>query len=528
MAMIVRSRYPALSIPDLPLTDFVLGHAAERGEKPALVDGATGRTITYAGLVDGVRRMAGGLAGHGVSQGDVVALFAPNMPEWAIAFYGIASLGGIVTTINSLATGEEIDRQLRDSGARFLITVPPFLDRAAGPARAAGVREVFVFGEADGATPVASLLAEDAQQPRVTISPGDLVALPYSSGTTGFPKGVMLSHRNLVANVLQTGVGQDVREDETLIAILPFFHIYGMSVILNLGLSRGATIVTMPKFELEPFLEAMAQRRVTRAFLVPPIVLALAKHPAVDGYDMSALQLIMSGAAPLDAGLAGACAARLGCVVMQGYGLTETSPVVVITSERPGMARAGSIGTLVPNTEAVIVDVATAEELGPGANGEICFRGPQVMQGYLGNPEATARTIDEAGWLHTGDIGHVDADGYFFIVDRLKELIKYKGYQVPPAELEAILLSHPAVADAAVIPVPDEEAGEIPKAFVVLVDAAFDAEALMPYVAEHVAPYKRIRRVEVIDAIPKSASGKILRRVLVEREREALAVGPGA
>jgi acyl-CoA synthetase (AMP-forming)/AMP-acid ligase II len=337
----------------------------------------------------------------------------------------------------------------------------------------------------------------------------------------------MLSHRNLVANTLQTGVGQDVRDDETLIAILPFFHIYGMSVILNLGLSRGATIVTMPKFELEPFLEAMAQRRVTRAFLVPPIVLALAKHPAVDGYDLSALQLIMSGAAPLDASLANACAVRLGCAVMQGYGLTETSPVVVITSDRPGMGRAGSIGTLVPNTEAKVVDVATLEELGPGADGEICFRGPQVMQGYLRNPEATARTIDADGWLHTGDIGHVDADGFFFIVDRLKELIKYKGYQVPPAELEAILLSHPAVSDAAVIPVPDEEAGEIPKAFVVLSDPGFDAESLMAYVAEHVAPYKRIRRVEVIDAIPKSASGKILRRVLVDRERAALAVGPG-
>ena len=525
--MIVRSAYPELSIPDQPLTDFVLGQAAERGAKPALVDGPTGRTITYAGLADDVRRMAGGLARHGVSQGDVVALFAPNAPEWATAFYGIASMGAVVTTINSLATGEEIDRQLRDSGARFLITVPPFIDRAAEPARAAGVREVFVFGEADGATAVASLLAEDAEPPRVTISPSDLVVLPYSSGTTGFAKGVMLSHRNLVANVLQTGVGQDVGEDETLVAILPFFHIYGMSVILNLGLSRGATIVTMPKFELEAFLEVMARRRVTRAFLVPPIVLALAKHPSVDGYDMSALRLIMSGAAPLDATLANACAARLGCVVMQGYGLTETSPVTVITSDRPGMARAGSIGTLVPNTEAMIVDVATADELGPDADGEICFRGPQVMQGYLRNPEATARTIDADGWLHTGDIGHVDADGYFFIVDRLKELIKYKGYQVPPAELEAILLSHPAVADAAVIPVPDEEAGEIPKAFVVLADPTFDAEALMPYVAEHVAPYKRVRRVEVIEAIPKSASGKILRRVLVERERAAMAVGPG-
>jgi acyl-CoA synthetase (AMP-forming)/AMP-acid ligase II len=526
--MILRSPYPDVSIPDQTLTAFVLEHAAERADKPALIDGPSGRTLTYAGLADGVRRMAGGLARHGVNQGDVVALFAPNMPEWAVAFHGIASLGAVVTTINSLATSEEIERQLRDSGSRFLITIPPFLDRAAEPARAAGLREVFVFGEADGATPVASLLAEDAQPPLVSIAPADFVALPYSSGTTGFAKGVMLSHRNLVANVLQTGAGQGVREDETLIAILPFFHIYGMTVILNLGLRHGATIVTMPKFELEPFLQVMAQRRVTRAFLVPPIVLALAKQPAVDRYDLSALQLILSGAAPLDASLANACSTRLGCEVMQGYGLTETSPVTVITSDRPGMSRPGSIGTLAPNTQAMIVDVATSQELGTGADGEICFRGPQVMQGYLGNPEATAQTIDAAGWLHTGDIGHVDADGYFFIVDRLKELIKYKGYQVPPAELEALLLSHPAVADAAVIPIPDEEAGEIPKAFVVLADEAFDAQELMPYVAEHVAPYKRIRQLEVIDAIPKSASGKILRRVLVERERAAVGVGPPA
>ena len=521
--MIVRSTYPDVEIPELPLTEFVLEHAIERGDKPALVDGPSGRTLTYAALVDSVRRMAGGLARHGVRQGDVVALFAPNMPEWAVAFHGIASIGAVVTTINSLATPEEIERQLRDSRCSYLITVPPFLDRAREAVAANGLRETFVFGEADGATPVTNLLAEDAQPPQVRIAPDDLVALPYSSGTTGFAKGVMLSHRNLVANVLQTAAAQDVGEDETLIAVLPFFHIYGMTVILNLGLRRGATIVTMPKFELEPFLETLAGRRITRAFLVPPIVLALAKHPAVDGYDLSAMRLIMSGAAPLDATLANATADRLGCQVMQGYGLTETSPVTIITSDKPGMGRPGSIGTLAPNTDAKVVDVVTAAELEAEQDGEICFRGPQVMRGYLGNPEATAATIDADGWLHTGDIGHVDADGYFTIVDRLKELIKYKGYQVPPAELEALLLSHPAVADAAVIPVPDDEAGEIPKAFVVLRDEAIDPETLVAYVAEHVAPYKRIRRIEVIDAIPKSASGKILRRVLVERERAALA-----
>jgi acyl-CoA synthetase (AMP-forming)/AMP-acid ligase II len=522
--MIFRSPHPDVAIPDVPLSRFVLERAASLGPKPALIDGPSGRVLSYTDLADDVRRLAGGLARHGLAQGDVVALFAPNIPEWAIAFHGVASLGAVVTPINSLATAEDIERQLTDSGSRALITVPAMLERALEAAGRSGLREIFVFGEAEGARSVASLLALDVQPPPVTIRPDDLAALPYSSGTTGFAKGVMLSHRNLVANILQTGAVQDVQETETLIAVLPFFHIYALTVILNLGLRRGATIVTMPRFELDLFLDLMERHRVTRAFLVPPIVLALAKHPAVEGRDFSALHTIMSGAAPLDAGLAGACAARLGCQVVQGYGLTETSPVTSITSDRPGLARPGSIGPLAPNTEARIVDIATGEELGRGADGEICFRGPQVMQGYLANPEATARTIDAGGWLHTGDIGHADADGYFFIVDRLKELIKYKGFQVPPAELEAVLLSHPAVIDAAVIPVADDEAGEIPKAFVVLRDPVEPAE-LMAYVAERVSAYKRIRLIEVIDAIPKSASGKILRRVLVERERAAVVPG---
>jgi acyl-CoA synthetase (AMP-forming)/AMP-acid ligase II len=232
--------------------------------------------------------------------------------------------------------------------------------------------------------------------------------------------------------------------------------------------------------------------------------------------------VILSGAAPLDAEQAVACATRLGCDVIQGYGLTETSPVTHVSSDRPGEARPGSIGQVLPNTECKVVDWATGEELGPGRDGEICVRGPQVMVGYLNNPTATSNTIDAGGWLHTGDIGHADQDGFFFVVDRLKELIKYKGYQVPPAELEAVLVGHPSVDDAAVVPSPDEEGGEVPKAFVVLkTDASATPDELMAYVAERVAPYKRIRRVEFIEEIPKSLSGKILRRVLVERERSA-------
>src|SRR6266496_438639 len=302
------------------------------------------------------------------------------------------------------------------------------------------------------------------------------------------------------------------------IAVLPFFHIYGMQVVLHLALWRGATLVTMPKFELEPFLSTLQQHRITRAFVVPPLVLALAKHPAVDGYDLSSVRAMMSGAAPLDAALETACARRVGCGFIQGYGLTEASPVTHANSDEPGKCKPGTVGELLPNTECRIVDAGTGTEVGPDEDGELLIRGPQVMRGYLNNPEATAATLDGDGWLHTGDIGHVDSDGYFTIVDRLKELIKYKGFQVPPAELEAVLCAHPAVADAAVIPIPDDECGEVPKAFVVLKGDTSPA-ALLAYVAEHVAPYKKIRVIEVIDAIPKSPSGKILRSLLVVTTR---------
>ena len=521
------SPFPAIEIPDEPLHSFVFAKAGERGDKPALIDGPSGRTLTYAQLAGGVRRVAAGLGARGLERGNVVGLFCPNLPEFALAFHGVAAAGGVVTTVNSLATQEDVAQQLRDAGARFLVTVPPFLDRALPASEVAGVEEVFVLGEAEGATSFASLLDADAPEPAPDLDPAeDLVALPYSSGTTGFPKGVMLTHRNLVANILQTAAAQRIGEDERLIAVLPFFHIYGMTVVMNLALWRGATIVTMPRFELEPFLELLQDQRITRAFLVPPIVLALAKHPAVEDYDLSHLRRILSGAAPLDAGLQEACAARLGCMVMQGYGLTESSPVTHVTLDEAERIRSGTIGQLVPNTECRIVSPATGRDLGPGEDGELWIRGPQVMKAYLNNPEASAATVDADGWLRTGDIGHADEDGYFYVVDRLKEPIKYKGYQVAPAELEAVLNSHAAVADAAVIGIPDEEGGEVPKAFVVLRGEVTTAE-LMAYVAQRVAPYKKVRAVEVVDEIPKSASGKILRRVLIERERARAAGEPG-
>ncbi len=276
--------------------------------------------------------------------------------------------------------------------------------------------------------------------------------LPYSSGTTGLPKGVMLTHRNLLANLVQIDA-IETAEIRALVGVLPFFHIYGMVVVMNLGLLRGATCVTLPRFEFEPFLRVLQDWPIGLAHIVPPIAVALAKHPLVDHYDLSGVKWLFSGAAPLGPQLTEAVQTRLGLRVRQGYGMTEASPATHYTV--PGAERPGKIGPLMPCTEGRIVDPETGADLGVGQAGEVWVRGPQVMKGYLNNPEATARTVDADGWLHTGDIGIVDEDGYLEIVDRLKELIKVQGFQVAPAELEAVLLKHPNIADAAVIPMPD-------------------------------------------------------------------------
>jgi acyl-CoA synthetase (AMP-forming)/AMP-acid ligase II len=518
------SPHPDVEIPDRALTPFLLDRVRELGDRPAFVEGPSGRTVTYADLDRGIHALAGGLAARGFGKGDVFAMYLPNVPEYPIAFHGVALAGGTVTTINPLYTADELAFQLNDAGASRLLTIPQFLEVAREAAGRAGVEEVYVLGEADGAAPFSSLFDASAPVPEVDIDPAeDVLVMPYSSGTTGGPKGVMLTHRNLIANLLQSEGVHPIDEGDRLLGVLPFFHIYGQTVIMNMGMHLGATVVTMPRFDLEQFLGVMQDHRVTFAHLVPPIVLALAKHPAVDAFDLSSLRIVFSGAAPLGPELEQACARRLGIKVIQGYGMTETSPVTHVRA-LDDAAHPGSIGPPVASTEARVIDWATGEDVAAGTDGELLVRGPQVMKGYLNNPEATARTIDGQGWLHTGDIARADEDGVFFIVDRLKELIKYKGFQVPPAELEAILLTHPAVADAAVVGSPDEEAGELPKAFVVVKpDAEATGDELIAFVSEHVSPQKRIRLVEFTDAIPKSASGKILRRVLVDRERAAVA-----
>ena len=502
--MIFRAPEAPIDIPDVALVPFLFSRAAQWAGKAAFIDSTNGRVLSYGEWMRDVRRFAAALAARGFRKGDVLAIYSANCPEYAVAFFGAALIGGIVTTINPLYTADELRRQLEDCSAKYLVTQRPFVDKT----KDMPVREVFVIGEAS----FESLIANDGIVPEVKIDPAnDVVALPYSSGTTGLPKGVMLTHRNLVANILQSVASIPLRADDVALGFLPFFHIYGMIVIMSLSLYSGASAVTMPRFDLEQALQLTQKHRITHVYLVPPIFLAL-RSPAVDKYDISSVKMLFSGAAPLSEAIAAEAAKRFRTAVIQGYGMTETSPVTHVmrsTSDR-------GVGRPVRNTEAKLVDIATHAELGPNQEGEICVRGPQVMKGYLNRPDATSAMIDEEGWLHTGDIGYADEDGNFFVVDRVKELIKYKGLQIAPAELEALLLTHPAVADAAVVPLADDEAGQVPKAYVVL-RSQVSGDEIKAFVADRVAPYKKLRIVEVIDAIPRSPSGKILRRLLAGR-----------
>jgi acyl-CoA synthetase (AMP-forming)/AMP-acid ligase II len=521
--MIFRSTDPAVSVPALSLSDFVMERFDTFGDRPALIEGPTGRTLTYAQLAFAVRHMAAGLAKRGMNKGDVFAILLPNLPEYAIAFLGVAAAGGVVTTMNPLMTAEEIRHQLLDTGAQWLLTFAPLAPRAREASQGTAVREIFNLGDAPGTTPFTALLLDEGPFPQVGIYPAeDLLALPYSSGTSGLPKGVMLTHGNVVAQICQADAMITGDREGRVAAVAPFFHILGLVLILLLWLKRGATIVALPRFDLEHFLDCVQRYRIRYASLVPPIILALSKHPLVDRYDISSLEWLTCGAAPLGGEVEQACADRLGCVVGQGWGMTEISGGgCTARLSDPQQIRRGSCGRLWPGMEARIVDLATGADLGAEQTGELLVRGPNVMKGYLNRPDANAATLLADGWMRTGDIAYFDAEGHLYIVDRAKELIKYNAYQIAPAELEAVLVAHPAVAEAAVIPSLDDEHGEVPKAFVVLKSAA-TPEELMEFVAGRVASYKKVRKLVIVDAIPKSPAGKLLRRFLVEQDRAAL------
>jgi acyl-CoA synthetase (AMP-forming)/AMP-acid ligase II len=519
-----RSEYADIQPVDLPIHDAVLGHAADHGDTPALIDGTDGTTLTYAQLDLFHRRLAAALTETGLRKGDVLALHSPNTIAYPTAFYAATRAGATVTTAHPLATADELAKQLTDSGARWIITVSPLLDTARAAAeRAGGIREILVCDSAPGHRSLIDLLVTTAPEPVVAIDPvSDLAVLPYSSGTTGVPKGVMLTHRSIATNLAQLEPVMPAAPGDRVLAVLPFFHIYGLTALMNAPLRRGATVVVLPRFDLEAYLAAIEKHRITHLYVAPPIVLALAKHPAAERYDLSSVRHVLSAAAPLDARLAAACSARLDLPpVVQGYGMTELSPCShLVPLDQAAAAPPGTVGKLIAGTEMRVVSLDDpARDVPVGEPGEVLIRGPQVMKGYLGRPDTTAAMIDADGWLATGDIAHCDADGWLYVVDRVKELIKYKGFQVAPAELEALLITHPGIADAAVIGHYDADGNEVPHAFVVPrpTPTGLTEGEVMMYVAERVAPYKRVRHVTFIDGVPRAASGKILRRELRER-----------
>ncbi|WP_417562362.1 AMP-binding protein [Microbacterium sp.] len=526
------SPFPDVEIPALSVYDYLFGSLTDDDlGRVALIDSASGAETTYGALKAQVDAFAGALAARGVDQNTVIGLLCPNIPAFATVFHGALRLGATVTTFNSLYTAGEIQKQIEDAAATWLITVSPLLLHAAEAAAACGIADdhVIVLDGAEGHPDLRGLLGEQRTPPEVSFDPATHIAtLPYSSGTTGIPKGVMLSHRNLVANVEQSRVNIDLKSSDRVLAVLPFFHIYGMTVLLNLALRQRASLVTMPRFDLADFLKNIQDYGCTYLYIAPPIAVALAKHPMVDQYDISTVHSVFSGAAPLDGDTAELAARRIHARMMQGYGLTETSPVTHAMPYTRDDIPVSSVGVALPNTISKLVDPDTGDEItefgddGQTRPGELWIKGPQVMMGYLNKPDATANAIDADGFFHTGDVATYNQGGWFTVVDRVKELIKYHGYQVPPAELEALLLGHPKVADVAVIGVRDDEGQEIPKAFIVpATGAELTAEEVMEFVAGQVAPYKKVRRVEFIDVIPKSSSGKILRKDLRAREAAA-------
>ncbi|KAI8391664.1 uncharacterized protein BYT42DRAFT_557645 [Radiomyces spectabilis] len=528
--MVYYSTFPPIKEPQTGVIEFILSnpnHAPDN--KVLLVDILTGAKITYGQLKDRMLRFAAGLQDQcGFKKGDVLAVVAPNQIDYSIPVFGALAAGGAVTPANPNYNVTELSYQLQETNAKVLIAHEENIDNALASAKNAGIdpSNVFVFGDRSikGVRPFSTTLLGTRKAQIVKYTPEEaketVAYLCFSSGTTGRSKGVMTTHANVTANVVQyTSVDNqfiDANVDR-MIAVLPFFHIFALTSIIHVALYWGITSYVMPRFDFVRFLETVQNEKITFACLVPPIILLLARHPLVLKYDLSSLRIVICGAAPLSAELGREVKARLpNASIKQGYGLTETSPTATI--ERTNCTIDGSCGRLVANMMAKIVD-EHGQELPPNQAGELWLKGPNIMKGYINNPQATADCIDADGYFHTGDVAVVDDDGNFYIVDRIKELIKYKGFQVPPAELEAILLTCPLVNDAAVIGVYDhQQATELPRACVVLKanipETEETAQRVMKFVADQVVAYKQLRSVRFFKEIPKSPSGKILRRLL--------------
>lgn len=506
------SPFPSVDVPDIGVTDHVLGAVLPADEnRCAVVDGDT--RLSYGQLNRAVDDFARRVADE-FDTGDVIALIGPNSAQWVVAYLGSLAAGLVVTPLNALATGDEIAKQVTASRAVLMMFDNAVANTAFAGAKAAGLHDG-VVRSLDNV-----VLETDTSASAFVSRRGDLAVLPYSSGTTGAPKGVMLSHRNLVANLCQLDECLAVTTDSVVLGLLPFSHIYGMTVVLNLALRRRASIVIMRSFDVDSLLSLIETHRLTHLPVAPPVMVALAKSPNVSNMDVSSVQLVLSGAAPLDASLAQVVEGRLGCSVRQAYGMTEMSPVSHIAALGTPEVPARSVGLTVANMSCKLIDPVTGTEYetpttGVSPAGELWCKGPNVMIGYFDNPVATAEALDDDGYLHTGDIATIDSKGFVAIVDRLKELIKYKGYQVAPAELEGLLLEHESILDAAVVGRSLGNGDEAPHAFIVRTpDADLTESAVIDYVQHNVAPYKKIRGVTFIDSIPKTASGKILRRDL--------------
>lgn len=542
-----------------PVQHFVMKDflKPDQKNKTYVLDGVSGSTMTYGESYYASYSIADSLKDRGLKPNDVVSIVSPNHLHYFSVIMGTMLADGVASTVNPLYSVEELDHQFSLTESTVVVSHPMCLDRViescAGKQRQiviidrgipdATIEQLLSKHAAHKVIRLSALLSTDEKRPikhdyswsKATFDPHKVAVIPFSSGTTGRSKGVMISHKNLISNILQTMafegdalVAPPGSRQRSLLIPLPFFHIFGFTAGMLLAAHAGCRHIFMPQFDLKRFLEIIQEYKVERSFVVPPIVLAMAKHPLIDNYDLSSLQALMSGAAPLGYDVQNAAAQRLKCIVKQAWGMTETSPAAAITpdSQITNPHAAGTAGLLLPGTEGKIVDPSTGADLPPHEEGELLVRGPQIMLGYYKNPEATAKTINAEGWLHTGDIAKFDVanGGWLHITDRLKELIKYKGYQVPPAELEAIILSMPQVSDVIVIPVADEEAGEIPRAYVVKKESSagdVSEEDIVKFVNDKVSPFKRLRGgVVFVKEVPKSASGKLLRRVQIEMDRK--------